>query len=160
MEEFNTFEEYKLFIEDTAKMSDRRQLLSSTYITANTIILASIAFVLKDYKPDIPSISIILVTALLFAGIFISFLWNSLIFNYKKIIKLRMKTLREMEDKPGMEGSMKMYHLEDELYPPEDQKDKPKRRYGFSFKESILPKLFIGLYAIFLFVFFCINLKT
>ncbi|ETR69195.1 MAG: hypothetical protein OMM_09815 [Candidatus Magnetoglobus multicellularis str. Araruama] len=73
MEQFNTFEEYKLFIEDTAKMSDRRQLLTSTYITANAIILASIAFILKDYKPDIQFISIILVTSLLVAGISISF---------------------------------------------------------------------------------------
>lgn len=42
------FEEYKLFIEDTARFSERRQNVGSTYIAVNSIILSAIAFPVKD----------------------------------------------------------------------------------------------------------------
>ena len=38
MSEFNKFEEYKLFVEDTARLSDRRQTISNIYVTVNSIL--------------------------------------------------------------------------------------------------------------------------
>jgi len=153
MSEFNTFEEYKLFIEDTSKMTDRRQLLTSTYVTVNSIILASIGFILKDYKQEIQVIVFVLVCSLVLAGILMSLLWNNLILKYKKLIQLRMKHLRAMENSSGMKGSIRMYHLEDELYPPEDKEDHPKKSQGFSVQETKLPMYFIAIYIIFIICF-------
>jgi hypothetical protein len=39
MSAFDKFEEYKLFIEDTARFSERRQTVTKTYITVNSAIL-------------------------------------------------------------------------------------------------------------------------
>ena len=36
------FEEYKLFVEDTARFTDRRQTVSNIYVAVNSIILSAI----------------------------------------------------------------------------------------------------------------------
>lgn len=44
----NKLEEYKILIEDTARFSERRQRISNTYVSVNSLLLATIAFLLKD----------------------------------------------------------------------------------------------------------------
>lgn len=48
MSVFDKFEEYKFFIDDTARFSERRQKVGSTYVAVNSIILSAIAFLVKD----------------------------------------------------------------------------------------------------------------
>lgn len=44
----NKFEEYKLFVEDTAKFSERRQTVNNTYVAVNSILLSAVSFLVKD----------------------------------------------------------------------------------------------------------------
>ncbi|UCH89346.1 MAG: hypothetical protein JSV49_01480, partial [Thermoplasmata archaeon] len=85
---------------------------------------------------------------LIAAGIAVSLWWRQLIRKYKMLVGLRINTLREMEDE--MPESVKMYHLEDTLYPrDEDGKMIPGEGLNFSDLEARLPTLFVVLYGLF-----------
>jgi hypothetical protein len=150
MSPFDKFEEYKLFVDDTARFSERRQKVGSTYIAVNSVILSAISFLVKD-SGFTGGWRLLVVLPLLAAGITICLSWRQLILNYKKLVNLRIDRLRAMEELPEMEGSARMYHAEDALYPRGDQ-DERKRRKGLNFSdlERQLPCVFLALYAIFL----------
>jgi hypothetical protein len=150
MTEFKKFEEYKLFVEDTARFSERRQKVGSSYVAVNSIILSAIAFLVKD-SGFAGRWQLLVVLPLLMAGITICLLWRQLILNYKKLVNLRIDRLRAMEELPEMNGSSQMYHAEDVLYPRSDQ-GAHKRRKGLNFSdlERHLPWVFLALYALFL----------
>jgi hypothetical protein len=147
MSGINPFEEYKFFIEDTARFSERRQTISNIYIAVNSLLLTAVGLLVKDLA--IQSFwSFLLPIPLILAGIAASLLWSQLIYRYKELIRFRIKTLRKMEE--GLENSIKMYHLEDELYPV-DEKGSPIPGKGLNLSdiEVKLPNIFIGLYIIF-----------
>ncbi len=150
MSVFDKFEEYKFFIDDTARFSERRQKVGSTYVAVNSIILSAIAFLVKDSELT-GRWQLLVVLPLLVAGMSICLSWRQLILNYKKLVNLRIDRLRAMEDLPEMEGSSKMYHAEDELYPRSSQGER-KRRKGLNFSdlERQLPWVFLALYVTFL----------
>ncbi len=92
------------------------------------------------------------------AGMIICLSCRQLIFNYKKLVNLRIDRLQAMEDLEEMEGSSRMYHAEDELY-PRDEQEKPEPRKGLNFSdkglnfsdlEQQLPWVFLALYDVFL----------
>lgn len=152
MSAFNKFEEYKLFIEDTARFSERRQTISSTFVAVNTLLLTAIAFLVKDSGAQYYGA---LVTALpiplVIAGILVCIWWRQLIFKYKTLVGFRMKQLMAMENLSDMQGCHRMYILEgEELYKRDAQGRKvPSGRLNFSELESRLPALFITLYVLF-----------
>lgn len=152
MSAFNKFEEYRLFIEDTARFSERRQTISSTFVAVNTLLLTAIAFLAKDsgaqhYGALVTALPIPLVIA----GILVCIWWRQLILKYKTLVGFRMKQLMAMEALPEMQGCHRMYILEgEELYKRDAQGRKvPRGRLNFSELESRLPALFIALYGLF-----------
>jgi len=148
--DFDKFEEYKLFIEDTARFSERRQKVSSTYVAVNSIILSAIAFLVQD-SPFTGRWQLLVILPLLIAGTTICLSWRQLILNYKKLVDLRIDRLRAMEELPEMEGSSKMYHAEDRLYPRSSRGERKRRKsLNFSDLERQLPWVFLALYGIFL----------
>jgi hypothetical protein len=44
----DTFEEYKVHIERTGKLSERRQTATQAYLAINTAIFGAVAFIIKD----------------------------------------------------------------------------------------------------------------
>jgi hypothetical protein len=149
MSDVNKFEEYKLFVEDTARFTDRRQTVSNLFVAVNSILLVAIGLIIKDL--GVADTWIFLLTLpLVIAGIAVSVWWRQLIYKYKKLVRLRMDTLRAMEELPEMAGSVQMYHAEDKYY-PRDEKGKliPRKGRSFSDLESRLPVLFIVLYALY-----------
>ena len=69
---------------------------------------------------------------------------------YKTLIGLRIDTLRKMEDLPEMKGSVRMYHVEDAIYPRDEEgKRVPGQGLNFSDLEKRLPMLFLILYIIY-----------
>lgn len=143
----NKFDEYSLFIEDTARLSDRRQTVSNTHIAVNSLLLVAIGLIIKDL--GVKGIWMLLLPVpMIISGIIISLRWLELLSNYKKLIGLRMDVLREMEDE--MSGIKKMYHREDVLY-PRDASGKLLSIFGLNFsdKEVALPHIFILLYFLF-----------
>ena len=140
------FEEYKLFVEDTARFSERRQTITNTYITVNGAIAGLITFLVRD-SGFVNWWLVVTILPLLVFGILICRYWKQLITQYKSLVGLRLNVLREMEMK--LPGSVKMYHREDELYPRDSQNMPiPGRGLNFSDLEKRLPLLFIVLYVI------------
>ncbi|MHC4425876.1 MAG: RipA family octameric membrane protein [Planctomycetota bacterium] len=144
MAEFDKFEEYKLFVDDTARFTERRQTVANIYVPVNTLLLAAIGLLIKEGSPW----TLLLLLPLITAGIFVCLWWRQHTRKYKMLVGMRIRTLREMEDE--MPESVKMYHVEDELY-PRDKEGKMIRGEGLNFSdiESRLPMLFVVLYCLF-----------
>lgn len=144
------FEEYKLFVEDTARFTERRQTVNNTYVAVNSIILSAIALLVKDVSAS-SSWRALFVIPVLIAGIVICLHWKRLILKYKRLVGFRMEALRAIEDLDDMTGSCRMYHAEDKLYPRDEQgRLIPGEGLNFSDRERWLPRVFMGLYALFL----------
>jgi len=147
MIEIDKFEEYKFFIDDTSRFSERRQTISNIYMAVNSLLLTAIALLIKDLTVQ-TSWNWLLSLPLIAAGIAVSIWWSQLIYRYKELVRLRIRVLRDLEDE--MENSVKMYHQEDVLYPV-DKNGNPIPGQGLNISdiEINLPKLFIVLYCIF-----------
>jgi hypothetical protein len=142
------FEEYKMFIDDTARFTERRQNASNLYVTVHTLLLAAIVFAVKDSQAD-QIWMLILPMPVVIAGIFVSRWWGQIILKYKELVGLRIKVLREMEESDELSGLVGMYHREDDLYPRNpDGTMKEGEGLNFSDLEVMLPKLFIVLYSV------------
>lgn len=147
MKEIDEFEEYKFFVDDTSRFSERRQTISNIYMAVNSLLLAAIGLLIKDLTIQ-SSWNWILSIPLIIAGIAVSKWWSQLIIGYKKLIAFRIKVLRNMEDK--MPNSVKMYHQEDALYPLDENGDPiPGEGLNLSDIEGKLPNLFVALYCFF-----------
>ena len=141
------FDEYKMFIEDTARFTERRQNTSNLYITINSLVLTAIVFVVKDLEAD-PLSRLLLLLPVMAAGIIVSLWWRQLIRKYKELVGLRINMLRKMEDSSDLAGIERMYHAEDVLYPRDAQGNMIKGvMLNFSDLEARLPLLFIVLYS-------------
>lgn len=146
MADSTKFEEYKMFIEDTARFTERRQDASNLYVTINSLILTAIVFVVKDLGAN-PLSRLLLLLPVITAGIFVSLWWRQLIIKYKELVGFRINMLRKMEEKEDLKETEKMYHAEDELYPRDAQGNMIKGvKLNFSDLEARLPTLFIILY--------------
>lgn len=149
MSKVDLFEEYKLFVEDTARFSERRQTVTNTYIAVNSLLLGAISFLVKDAAAG-QWWEFLLALPLLAGGVVVCLFWGQLIRKYKMLVGLRIDTLRRMEDLPEMEGSIRMYHIEDALYPRDEHgKMIPGKGLNFSDLEWRLPTLFLALYIIY-----------
>ena len=144
------FDEYKTIIEDSARFSERRQSVTNTYITVNSLLLTAIAFIYKDSGAG--SLWVILLPIpLVVAGVFVSIWWRQLIQKYKNLVGLRMNILYKMEDTKELSGLEKMYHIEEEEYYPRDDEGNmiADKVTAFSDVEGKLPIMFGILHAIF-----------
>lgn len=143
------FDEYKTFIEDTARFTERRQNTSNLYVTVNSLLLTALVFAIKDADINTNEISVLLLALpIVTTGIFVSAWWHQLIRKYKKLVGLRIKMLRKMEDDEALKGNARMYHAEDEHYPVNPD-GSPQKGEGLNFSdvEAKLPILFGILYA-------------
>lgn len=140
------FEEYKLFVEDTARLSERRQTAANTYVTVNGAIIGFITYLVAS--ADLNSWWFSLAVApIVVAGFMVCVFWRQSIQKYKVLINLRFKVLREIEEQ--IEGSSRVIHREDELYPQNlGGKDHQNKSLNISDLESRLPTLFSVLYLI------------
>jgi hypothetical protein len=149
MNTVNKFEEYKLFVQDTAKLSDRRQTVTNTYIAVNSLLLGATSFLIKDAANG-QWWGLVLALPVMAGGSIVCRFWAQFMLKYKTLIGLRIDTLREMEDLPEMEGSVRMYHVEDAIYPRDEEgKMIPGEGLNFSDLEKRLPTLFLILYIIY-----------
>ncbi len=81
---FDKFEEYKLFIEDTARFSERRQTVGNMFVAVNTLLLTAIAFLVRDSGArDYGLLVTVLPIPLVIAGFFVCVWWRQIIFKYK-----------------------------------------------------------------------------
>jgi hypothetical protein len=137
------FEQYQLIVEDTARISDRRQTINNIYLSGNSILLGAIAILAQ--QSGVKSLAdILLIFLLVGAGIVLCIDWSRLIGNYRQLLALRFELLKQIEVQPDFPGPIKTYTEEEVLYPS----DPGKRRFGFTRVEINLPIVFITLYAL------------
>jgi hypothetical protein len=140
---FKTFRQYELIVEDTARLSDRRQTVNNLYLSANSLLLGGSAILVQQgtLKNGFP---ILLIVPLVLAGGFLCVDWWRLLRNYRKLLNLRFGLLKEIEARDDFPGPIATYQREEKLYPA----DPRKSRFGFSGLELNLPWIFIALYVL------------
>jgi hypothetical protein len=143
--DFPKFEEYKLLLEDTTRLIERRKIESNLYTTINMILLAAITFLIND--SGLENWMVVMGTlVVVFGGILISQSWMVMIENYKKLSNLRFQVLWEMEE--DMPESAKIFHREEALYPRDEEGKQISNKGLFADVEKRLPLVFIILYVI------------
>lgn len=148
MSTFDKFEEYKFLVEDTARMTDRRQNTSTIYLTINTTLLAGILVILESITSG-GLLALILLAALFLSAALLNTAWRNMIENYKKLLRVRFDILYEIENHPALAESARVYHREaEELYPRDEDGKQIDQKGLFSNLEKLLPTLFIGLYLL------------
>ena len=146
MSNYDKFDEYKFLVDDTARITDRRQNTSNTYITINSILLAAITFLFTE--KDIQVFVLIAVAVIImFIGLLICTAWKNEIDGYRNLLSVRFDVLREMEEHPEMADSVKVYHREDILFPRDENGKIISTKGVFSKVERSLPQIFMGLYV-------------
>jgi hypothetical protein len=90
--------EYPLFLDQVNKLAERRQSVTSIYLSVNAAIFGVIAFVMKDVQMADWGKRLSLVL-LLIAGVIICDLWRRLINRYSELLKWWFEQLRILEEK-------------------------------------------------------------
>lgn len=140
------FDQYPFLIEDTARLSDRRQTVNNIYLTVNSVLLGGLALLVQ--VSGLRSFSVALIAVFIaFAGYIITGDWRKLVLTYKRLLGLRFKLLRELEEMPEFPYPIKTYHREDDLYADNPTKNR-RERFGFTAIEEKLPTVFTLLYIV------------
>lgn len=145
-------DQYEQVIEDTAKLSDRRQTVNNLYLSANSLLLGGIALLAQGgIKTIFPVALIVLISVV---GDVLCYDWRRLVETYRRLVGLRVTILKEIEttDTFKAAGCIPVYHREDALY----QRDKDgktvdgekKPVFGFSRIERNLPVTFGVVYLL------------
>jgi len=139
----NSWEEYKIFLEQVNKLADRRQYTTTIYLTVNAAIIGALAFLFKDAEmPGWQQQATVLV--LLLAGIVACDLWRRLLYQYKTLLGWWYKRLHLLEE--SLQGCSCLIKQEYEhLYATK----KGHPRLGLTRYEVRLTWLFTILYGLF-----------
>lgn len=139
-----SFDEYKLFVEQTQKLSERRQKANEIYLAINTGIFTILAFFVRD--SGFSSWRLFLFSLpLLLVGVLICFVWHRIIRQFRALIGWRYEQLRMMEDQ--IPGSFLFITKEwDAGYAPRGGRE----RFGFARLEIWTPQLVLLLYFIYI----------
>ena len=135
--------EYELFLNHVYKLSERRQTVTTVYLSVNAALTSAIAFLFKDGRLDgsIPEMSAL---ALLFSGIVACSLWRILITHYGKLIGWWYEQLRVLEN--SLQNSNRLITKEfHELYLIKQGKGP----IGITRYETSLTWLFTVIYVVF-----------
>src|SRR5215475_11577986 len=101
--EYKTFRQYELIVEDTARISDRRQTINNLYLSANSLLLGGSAILVQQGSQNtgFPSL---LILPLVLAGGFLCADWWRLLRNYRKLLNLRYDLSKEIEARDDFPG--------------------------------------------------------
>lgn len=135
--QFGKWDVYPLIWQETSKISDRRQAANTLYLSVNSVLLGAIALLAQQSK--LQSISLLILEGFVaLAGLFISSRWYRVLAKYQSLLKVRYKTLSDIEKMAGFPGAVSMFTIED---------DHPET-WGYSIIEQFLPRIFTWLYII------------
>ncbi len=136
-------DEYQLFLEQVNKLAERRQSVTSTYLTVNAAIIGAVAFLFQDgYVSGWTQQGAVLV--LFVAGIAACDIWRRLIVQHTTLLKWWFERLHDLED--AMEESSKLVKKEyEDLY----VKKKGRAPIGLTRYETRLTWVFTVVYVVF-----------
>lgn len=88
------FEQYKLYLEHLDKLADRRQSSNSFFLTLNTGLCATLAFLCsKDAAEELRRLLFVIP----FAGIVLSVFWHRLVASYRQLSTGKFDIVHRME---------------------------------------------------------------
>jgi ABC-type transport system involved in multi-copper enzyme maturation permease subunit len=90
------FEQYKLYVESADKISERRNLANSFFLTLNTLLLGAIGLFAERFLQS-PWI-LLLVLPLLGAGLILCYAWGRIIQSYRQLNTGKFKVIEQMEN--------------------------------------------------------------
>lgn len=143
----DAFKQYALLVKDTAKISDRRQIVNTLYLSANSILLGGIALLVQQsgLKSGLLVFPVLIVAV---AGVIFCLDWRRLILNYRELLQLRFKLLAQLEDAADFTAPLKVYQIEGaELY-NHKRHGRSILHFGFSRTELNIPIVFVGVYVV------------
>jgi hypothetical protein len=140
-------DQYQILVEDTARLSDRRQTVNNLYLSANSLLIGGVALLVQQNQKN--TFTIFLILLIIIAGLVICYDWRRLINTYSELVKVRISMLKQLEDKFTVADLVDVYHKEDQLYDPKLRREQNKPPvFGFSRIERNLPRLFTGIYVL------------
>ncbi len=133
-------EQYKIYVNAAEKISDRRQKTNEFFLGLNTVLVTLLGFIVTKTTPGD---SIYMLGLASVAGSIICYLWYRIIYSYKGLNSGKFKIIHSIEERLPLA----LYDTEWEIV----GRGKDRRVYWpFSHIELIVPKIFIGIYIIFL----------
>lgn len=139
-------DELKIAFEHVEKLLDRRQSITSFYLSVNAAIATVIGLLLKDsqLKQEWLVVSIL---GMLGAGLGACWIWRSLLRQYERLLDWWYARLREME--AAMPDSAKLITREYQDLYVSAPKAPAKRRLSMTQRELTLNWIITGVYAAF-----------
>jgi hypothetical protein len=131
-------EQYKIYINATEKISDRRQKTNEFFLGLNAALVTLLGFIATKSSTD-QIISIIPLASI--AGTVICFLWHSIIASYKGLNSAKFEVIHTIEQRLPLA----LYDSEWELV---GRGENQRVYWPFSHIELWVPRVFIGIYII------------
>ncbi len=129
-------DQYKIYINATEKISDRRQKTNEFFLGLNTALVALLGFIAT--KTSQSEITLMLGVSAI-AGVTICYLWYRIIASYKGLNSAKFKVIHAIE----MRLPLALYDTEWEMLGRGEDK---KVYWPFSHIELYVPKIFIVIY--------------
>lgn len=131
------FEQYKLYLELTDKISERRQTANQFFLGMNTGLCALIGYL---YSSDAGSELKTLAWAVPIAGILLSYFWYRLVKSYRDLNGAKFDVIQAIEQRLPLSP----YRAE---WAALEEGKNPKVYTPFSHLEIWVPRCFIGMFA-------------
>jgi hypothetical protein len=93
------FEQYQLFVEETARISDRRHTTNNLFLSVNSVLLGAVALLLQQSAGKDTTSALVFFLALLLvgAGAILCVSWRRLLLSYGARLRERFLYLRQLE---------------------------------------------------------------
>jgi hypothetical protein len=99
----NLFEQYQLFVEETARISDRRHSTSNLFLSVNSVLVGAVALLIQQSGGKGGSFLLFLAFLLVAAGSVLCILWMQFLLKYAKRLRKRFTYLSNLErDNPSL----------------------------------------------------------
>jgi hypothetical protein len=122
-----TFDEYKLVVETTERIPNRRAMISQNFFAVDTALLGAIAYVITKVDVQTWEQPVITLTLLAF-GLLLSVIWSRIVREYRRLIIWRYDQIMRLEE--IMSQNYKLFQKEwNHFFAP--QADSHQSRYFF-----------------------------
>ena len=131
-------EQYKIYINSTEKISDRRQKANEFFLGLNTALVAVLGFI---GSKTLQSSTTPLIGVAAIAGITMCYLWYRIIQSYKGLNGGKFKVIHAIEARLPLA----LYDTEWEML---ERGENKKTYWPFTHIELLVPWIFIGIYVL------------
>jgi hypothetical protein len=131
----NLFEQYQLFVEETARISDRRHSTSNLFLSVNSVLVGAVALLIQQSGGKGSSLLLFLAFLLVAAGTILCVLWMQFLLKYAQRLRQRFTFLSNLE-KANPSLLLRVYSNAD------------LRSDSFSHLEARIPVVFLATYTV------------